>query len=556
MVKMKTSQIKTTNVTLITGLFALFLVACLFQGVDTYIENYNVSKFIGLTAQFIFLGILAFWIVSISSRVIDRKIRNGLISAISLMSIVLVLKLIKYEVVFNKTAERYLWYSYYIPQCLAPVVILMTILNTGLDKNKKISSLWNLLFIPSIALIALVFTNDLHEQVFSFKDGLENASKVYKWEWGYYLILVWISLLYLANGILLFVKCRNSHSRKKAWIPLTLFVTSIVCCLSREIFNPSFIKMPETVVFSVVIVLESLIEIGFIPSNSNHSLYFDMSNVSALISDRKLSIKLASKNAPEINNEIASTTVKDGEYHLSKDLLLKTHPIKGGYVFWSEDYSLINKINSDLNSINSSIEEEIEITKAENNLKEQRSRIEEQNRLYENIFKISRPHLETIENLFENATTTKEKKDALKLAIIYGTYLKRKANLTLIQKDGKIALGELLLAIKESCSALNLFNISSSTYADGTGYFDSKKVNLIYSFFEYCIESALPSMSSCLVRIIGSEKELSCRIAIDSTSLKTFCWRNGELENLGGNISISKEEDETYLTLMFKEEGK
>lgn len=107
---------------------------------------------------------------------------------------------------------------------------------------------------------------------------------------GYYFILSWIAVLYLSIGVLLYIKCRVSGCRKKAWIPLVLFIVCIVLCVLREVFDPVFIRMPEAVVFSVVVVFESLIRIGFIPSNVNHEELFYVADVSAGIADKDLNV--------------------------------------------------------------------------------------------------------------------------------------------------------------------------------------------------------------------------------------------------------------------------
>lgn len=158
----------------------LFVVACVLQQVDDLVVNYTANKFMALAAQYIYFGILAYWTVSVINRVSDKNIRTGLATTIILMSMVLLLKLVKYNVVYEGTAERYFWYSYYIPQCIAPVVFLKTVLGMARKSGKPLSNLWNLLFVPAVLLILLVFTNDVHEQVFSFAQGLENANSVYK----------------------------------------------------------------------------------------------------------------------------------------------------------------------------------------------------------------------------------------------------------------------------------------------------------------------------------------------------------------------------------------
>ena len=468
----------------------------------------------------------------------------------------MLLKLAKYNVVYDKTAERYLWYAYYIPQCLAPAVLLLTVLKMDRKSGKPLSKYWNLLFLPAVLLIVLVFTNDLHEQVFSFGQGLPSANEVYKWEWGYFLILGWIAALYLANGVLLFIKCRISHCRKNAWIPLALFSGCLACCILREVFNPLFIKMPETVVFSVVIVCESLIRIGFIPSNADHAKYFDVADVSAIITDGDFNIELSSKKAPIVTKKQIIEAASTGETSLSKDLALKAKSITGGEVLWTEDSSVINKINENLAEINQTLSEEAYIIAAENRLKEQRLKIEEQNNLYKGVFEIARPHFEKIGKRLESAVTDEEKDEALRQAVVYGVFIKRRSNLKLINTDGKISLSELVYSLRESADALTFRNVYSSVFANGEGDFAAEKIELIFRFFEACIESALPNLTACMVRVSAIDGELSCRIALDNVkaAVREDLFKS-ECKKLNATLTVENSDETLYATLSFAAEA-
>ena len=501
-------------------------------------------------------GILTYWTVSVVSRISDKSIKYGLAATIILMSSVMLLKLIKYNVLFDATAERYIWYAYYIPQCLAPAVLLLTVLRMARKSEKPLSALWNLLFVPAVLLILLVFTNDVHEQVFSFAEGLQNANKVYKWEWGYYLILGWIAGLYLTNGILLFIKCRISHCRKKAWIPLALFAFCLACCILREVFNPLFIKMPETVVFSVVIVCESLIRIGFIPSNTDYAKFFDVADVSAMIANKNLDVELSSKNAPKITREQAVAAVKSGEAALTKDVTLKAKAITGGEVFWTEDLSVVNKINDRLAEINLALAEEIDLVTAENRMKEQRSKIEEQNNLYKGIFGIAKPHLKKIGKRLSKANTDEEKDEALRLAVVQGVFLKRRSNLMLMKSGGKVSVSELVYALREAADALTFCNVYSSVFMSGDGDYPFEQIALVFECFEDCIECAIPDLSACLVRLTANNGSLSCRIALDSVkNAIPEGWRNKECERLGATLETEENDETLYVTLSFAGEG-
>ena len=160
-----------------------FLTACVLQTVDDYISDWSVKKTIALLTQYIFFGLLAYWTASVISRISDKSICSGIIVAIALMGVILFVRLFKYHVFYDGTVMRYLWYSYYIPHCLAPAVLLITLLGMGRKDGKPLAKGWYLLFLPAAALILLVFTNDLHEQVFSFAKGLKYSNETYKWEW-------------------------------------------------------------------------------------------------------------------------------------------------------------------------------------------------------------------------------------------------------------------------------------------------------------------------------------------------------------------------------------
>lgn len=531
-----------------------FLTACVLQTVDDYISDWSVKKTIALLTQYIFFGLLAYWTASVIGRVSNKNVRSGITVAIVLMGMILLIRLLKYHVFYEETATRYLWYSYYIPQCIAPVVLLLTILGMGRQEGRPLSKGWYMLFLPAAMLIILVFTNDLHEQVFSFAEGLKYSNKKYKWEWGYYLMLSWMVGLYLSIGVLLYVKCRISWCRKKAWIPLVLFVTCFILCVLREVFDPVFIRMPEAVVFSVVIVFESLIRIGFIPSNVNHEGLFYLADISAGIADKDLNVVLTSKNAPEITREQATLAANGSKTELREDLVLRAKAIRGGEVFWTEDYSVINKINESLAEINETLAEESDLIAAENKLKEQRSKIEEQNNLYKGIFAVFRPHLKKIKKCFAKAISEEEKEGALRLAVVYGVYLKRRSNFAMLAKNGQVQLSELLYAIRESTDALSFYGAAASVIFEGDGTALIGQVTFLYEFFEDCIESALPDLSACLVRLSVNNGLLHCRIALDNARESIpENWRSRECEKLGASVRLQIQDETLYATLSFGE---
>lgn len=545
---------KKNSLSIIVVIF-LFILACFLQGVDDFIVNANVHKMVTLFSQFLFIGILVYWAVRVANSVSEKNIRIGLILTVSMITSLILIKLVKYNVIYNETAIRYLWYSYYIPHCLTPILLLLTVLNMARKKDIPLSKWYFLLFLPSLFLIVFVFTNDLHQCVFSFQEGLTNANDVYKWEWGYYLILAWIAGQYLFIGILLYIKCRISYCRKKAWLPLTLFAICLLLCVLRELFNPSFIKMPETVAFSILIVSESLIQIGLVPSNKEHASFFDVADVSAIILDKNLNVALSNKNSLELSLPDIKETLTNGECKLSRNLTLKEKNIKGGEVFYIEDSSEINKINDLLEETNMTLKEESDLILAENRLKEERSKIKEQNDLYNKIFSIARPRLERIKDSFQKAKTDEEKDNALRLALIYGTFIKRRSNLAMLEKEKTLSFNEFAYSLKESVDALSFYGIASSFHSSGDIKIDGEIVILAYDFFEECIEKALPNLSACLLNVTGKDGEFIFRLVLENAKSQIDdSWEKEKCQRLDTHFTIEKEDENLYVTFFYKNE--
>ena len=118
--------------------------------------------------------------------------------------------------------------------------------------------------------------------------------------------------------------------------------------------------------------------------------------------------------------------------------------------------------------------------------------------------------------------------------------------------SGKISFAELVYSLRESADALTFCNVYSSVFSNGEGEFPTKQIELIFDFFEDCIENALPKLSACLVRVTALNGELSCRIVLDN--VKTAVrdgWQKKECEKLGAKLSVADSDETLYATLTF-----
>ena len=134
-------------------------------------------------------------------------------------------------------------------------------------------------------------------------------------------------------------------------------------------FYNDFFKSPDTITFVCITLLESLIEVGLIPSNKNYKDYFEVSNLNAFLTDVSGKVIYRSKGALEIS-ESQKTEGKIQPVFLDENIRLSSKKLNGGYVYWFEDLKEINTINHEWTEINMQLEDENDLLEEENDIRQ------------------------------------------------------------------------------------------------------------------------------------------------------------------------------------------
>ena len=460
--------------------------------------------------------------------------------------------MVKYRFIDEQdTVSRYLWYAYYIPQCFVPPVVLLAALGIERKNDKPISRLTYLIFVPAVLLILLIFTNDLHQTIFSFQPGFKNFTKDYRHEFGYFLAIVWIVGMTLAGGIVLFIKCNISACRKRKWIPLLTFLLCAIACYLCFKFATASYKIPELFSFSSIVIFESCIGIGLIPSNENYTEYYNLSQVSSVITDKDLRIAVRSQDAPSLTNEQLEEALHD-HVMIDDNTRLSSREISGGRVFWTENLSAINELNARLTDVNEVLSGENDLVAYENELKEKKAHIEQKNKLYESILALVADELSLAKSyvgeIDENSSDFEKK---MHIVCVLAAYIKRRSNLAVIEERRKtMDVKEIAVSVKESLKYLSDCGVATSLAVAGEGEFPSKRCILLYEFFEECVRRALPTVSGMLVNLSANPERLSLRIAAtDASGSVEECIAKIK-ENLG-TVIFEEEDGVVYQTLTF-----
>ena len=431
--------------------------------------NRDVAYFlpVSLLRSFIYIGLMTWWGVSIRQRIVQTQARQYLMAIALLCVFWLDARTVKFFFAASPAAIRCLWYSYYFPMLFIPLLSVLVALSLGKPENYRLPRWTNLLYIPPSALLLLVLTNDLHQFVFAFPpDAAVWLDTDHTYGAGYFAAMGWIVLGMGAAILIMLIKCRIPHSRHLLSLP---FVPVGLAALYAALYVAGFgwlrdIAGDMTVVQCLLLAagIESCIRCGLIQSNTGYKALFEASSIRAEITDSAFNVRAASVPralfpAEKLRKAVRRTT------GLNRHTLLKSSPIRGGYVFWQEDITELQDALDRLRLVQEELRDTGDVLQEENAQKARRLKLEEQTRLYDLIEQESAPQFARLEALLSELSGTQSLEDAKRLlgriAVIM-TYIKRRSNLVFLaaQKDS-IDANELLLCLNESAQALELCGV-------------------------------------------------------------------------------------------------
>ena len=469
----------------------------------------------------IYVGLLLGWGISLDHRLTDRRVKGLLFTSIALMILWFVLRCAKYDFFDSyDSVLRWLWYGYYIPMNFLPTLSLLAAQSIGRDAGRSPRRELLLLLIPDALFTTLVLTNDYHQLVFGFQPGFENWSGDYTQLPLFFVLYGWMAAQYVGALGIIFYKCRISKSRRLVWLPViwVLIIIAFFFWYNANQFLPirKPFQMTEMCCIVIAAVWESCIQTGLIPSNIGYREFFNASTVDAQIVDRDGQVQFSSEGAAPLTDNQRNSAMT-APLLLESDIRLQSRAIHAGRVFWKDDLAVIHKLNRELEEARAALAEENDLIQAENEVKEEQARLQEQNRLYDSMADSVRPQLEKIRHLLDGLTPeASDFVQRLGTACVLNAYIKRHSNLMLLaEKETMADAAELGLCIRESMDYLTACGVLCSFQQSGTGHIPLQPLCRAYETFEDAVESALPELRALLVRLSLEDGIWTLRIVMD-----------------------------------------
>lgn len=474
---------------------------------------------VSLLRSMIYVGLMAWWGVSLRRRIIQTQARRCLVAIAALCVLWLGIRTVKFFFAVTPAAVRYLWYGYYFPMLFIPLLCVFVALSLGRPENYRLPRWTRVLYIPAVLLLALVLTNDLHRLVFVFPAEAVWLDTDHTYGGGYFAVMAWIAEGMGTAVAVMLLKCRIPHSRVTLGLP---FVPVGLAALYTALYVAGVgwlrrIAGDMTVVQCLLLAagIESCIRCGMIQSNTGYEALFEASGIRAEITDKALTVRAASAPHalfPEEKLRLALCQPVE----LDRNTLLKSSPIRTGYVFWQEDISELQDALDALRLVREELRDTGDVLKEENEQKARRLKLEEQTRLYELIEREAAPQFARLEALLSALSAVQSQEEAQRLlgrVAVIMTYIKRRSNLVFLaaQRD-RVDADELLLCLNESAQALSLCGVCCAVRLELGGTLPAARAVALYDLFGAVLDTGR-SLRAMLLSLRREDGAIRARVS-------------------------------------------
>lgn len=532
----------------------LFLLAGLLHETDAVLpDRWHALTF--LLTSVIYMTLAMGYAVSIQQRIMQTAVRRLMMAAVGMAALWIFLRTCKYRFFDSESIQRYLWYLYYLPQLVSPTLALLASLHLGRGEDQPLPRAWYLLLIPAALLFLGVMTNDLHQQAFRFSP--DGGNDDYAHGPVYFLAIAWMLGMMAFSTAVLFRKSRVRSGRRFIWLPGTLFAAGFALSLLSFLNVITAYKIPEMFCATFVATWECCIRIGLVPSNTNYGGIFAASTIPAQITDQEDNAVFLSAGAQLLTKEQLQSA-REGMVFLDQDTRLHSHVLHGGRIFWTDSVAALNRIRRQLEEAVATLAEDNELVRTENEVRLQQARLEEKNRLYDSMLPAVRPQLHAIDHLLADTTPDSPDFDRrMALVCVYGAYVKRRCNLTLIQQaETCTGLQELALCIRESLGYLSDLGVSEAFRQQGDAQLPPSAVILAYDFYQAAVEAALPELTALMVNLRADAKEITLRLTMeDAQASLPADWEEKRLGEHRARMEQESQDGTLFLTLRMAKAG-
>lgn len=463
----------------------------------------------------IYMELFIAWGVSIHRRIIQPQVSRYLIAISALMVFWIIVRTIRYSLDECVWLIRYLWYSYYLPMLFIPLLAVLVALSLGKPDNFHLPKWTGLLYIPAVALLLLVLTNDLHQLVFVFPEDAVAWINDYGYAAGYFLAVGWVIFCTITAFVVMLIKCRISHSRTVLMLPFVPAVMALIYGVLYYFRIPwlKFLTGDMTVVFCLLIaaILECCIECGLIQSNTGYEELFMVSRLGAQITNQENAVCLVSANARALAEE-QRISAKTQTVSTDKSMIVKSQPIGFGHVLWQENVAELIEAIEQIEENCRDLAEHNRIRQENLKTRKEILALQEKNRVSDLLHRETAGQIDLIDRMlaqYDKESDDRKRNRLLGGSAVVGAYIKRYGNLLLISESAETAdIRDLSRCFEESFINLELLGVNCLHTLPSGIFLATKDMLQVYRSFEMAVETSLSDLQYVWVNVREGKEEI------------------------------------------------
>lgn len=495
-----------------------------------------MNKFI----TFLFAIFFTMWTIRLYYKLYDNKTRRYILFIGILIVFWMLIRIIR-GVTIDINIERICWYLYYLPLIFIPTLFYVCS-NSLLSKMNKTRKIF--IYLISSILLILVLTNDFHELVFKFNNGIYFHND-YNHYVGYYLIFIWIFYLFGGSMIKLAINRLKIKKDLKVFLPLIVLLLGLIYTYLYILDVPYIRETNMSIVNSVLICLgiELAFYLDLIPNNKKYIQKFFNSNLDmAIISlDGKTKYTTCSfKVIPNfILDDIKNNKVK--QIYQKKNIVYDIKENKDSYVILRKDLTNIFKLKEEM------LKQQKELLKQQESMKlEEKTKRE----LYE--IKIRKDTINRVEKKLEEKRLEAKKilmKDDIKREDLEKVkriiiYSKKKSMLIISEMNNEIYNEESIkILLNELIVGMSSLNIDGLVVVKNKMNIKGRIMSYLYDIVYELIEN---SKNNAVMIYVFSDNNMVNLKAVISTNKKIK-----DKLKLDSNIKVKEKVYDTDTELIF-----
>ena len=478
-----------------------------------------MNKFITL----LFAIFFTMWTIRLYYKLYDNKTRRYILFIGILIVFWMLIRIIR-GVTIDINIKRICWYLYYLPLIFIPTLFYVCS-NSLLSKMNKTRKIF--IYLISSILLILVLTNDFHELVFKFNNGIYFHND-YNHYVGYYLIFIWIFYLFGGSMIKLAINRLKIKKDLKVFLPLIVLLLGLIYTYLYILDVPYIRETNMSIVNSVLICLgiELAFYLDLIPNNKKYIQKFFNSNLDmAIISlDGKTKYTTCSfKVIPNfILDDIKNNKVK--QIYQKKNIVYDIKENKDSYVILRKDLTNIFKLKEEM------LKQQKELLKQQESMKlEEKTKRE----LYE--IKIRKDTINRVEKKLEEKRLEAKKilmKDDIKREDLEKVkriiiYSKKKSMLIISEMNNEIYNEESIkILLNELIVGMSSLNIEGLVVVKNKMNIKGRIMSYLYDIVYELIENSKNNAVMIYVfsdnnmvnlkAVIGTNKKIKDKLKLDS----------------------------------------